>query len=290
MGRVVKQGRVSNSPYKLNVPAASPQAASNGVSHGAGFDDPPAFDDVYAPAVPAAPPEPEIPQIDWDALHREAAVLLDDAGAQAIALLDDARARAKAVIDEAVRSAQGVQDAARADGHGAGMAEGKAEAERQMNDMLATMRNIVDMARAERRKVIETAEPELVRLAMDIAERVIHPQIALDPTVVIEMTKAAMGRLLDKETITVRVNPADLERVRGHRDEILAIGDVKHLRVLEDNRVDRGGIVMETESGTLDARVVTQVKEARRILHIDDDDDIEVQPATDATFAHPQAS
>jgi len=278
MGRVVKQGQMTRAAYKLSVPTVGSEHSTNGVSHEpAGVDEPFGFDPQVSAS--AAPLASAIPEIDWDALHNEAAELIDDASTQAIALLADARAKARTVVEEAVRSAQAVRDAAVADGRTAGMAEGKAAAERQMDDMLTTMRNIVDMARAERRKVIETAEPELVRLAMDIAERVIHQQIALDPNVVLEMTKAAIARLLDKDTVTVRVNPADLERVRSHRDEILAIGDLKNLRIQEDQRVDHGGVVIETDGGTIDARVGTQVKEARRILHIEDDDEIELQPA-----------
>ena len=291
MGRVVKQGRVSGSKFRLSVPsAASEAAATNGVSHSASYNDSPFAEETGSSFAAPAPAPPPIPEIDWEALHVEAASLLDDASTRAIAVIDDARARAKALIEEAVRNAQSVRDSAATDGRSAGIAQGQAAAESQMEDMLQTMRGIVEMAQVERRKVVESAEPELIRLAMEIAQRVIHQQIALDPNVVIEMTKAAIGRLVDKETVSVRVNPADLERVRGHRDEILSITDVKHIHVVEDQRVDRGGVVVETDGGTIDARVQTQVKEARRILQIDDDDDIEIHPQPDTFAAHPQAS
>ena len=292
MGRVLKQGQVAGSKFRLTVPSgALPPATTNGVSHGASYDDTPFTEDFTGSSVETFAPEvPPIPEIDWEALHVEAAALLDDASTRAIAVIDDARARAKALIEEAVRSAQTVRDSALADGRAAGMLDGQAAAEVQMEDMLSTMRRIVEMSQVERRKVVESAQPELIRLAMEIAERVIHQQIALDPNVVIEMTKGAISRLVDKETVSVRVNPADLDRVRNHRDEILSITDVKHIHVVEDQRVDRGGVVVETDGGTVDARVQTQVKEARRILHIDDDDDIEIHPHPDTFAAHPQAS
>lgn len=293
MGRVVKQGQITGSKFRLSIPSGiSETATTNGVSHAPTYDDAGFLQEEPESsfASPPAPPAPLVPAIDWDALHIEAASLLDDASTRAIAVIDDARSRAKTLIAEAVRSAQSVRDSALADGRSAGMAEGTAAAERSMDDMLQTMRKIIEMSQIERRKVVESAEPELIRLAMEIAERIIHQQVALDPNVVIEMTKAAIGRLVDKETVSVRVNPADLERVRGHRDEILSLTDVKHMHVVDDQRVDRGGVVVETDGGTIDARVHTQVKEARRILHIDDDDDIEIHPHPDTFAAHPQAS
>jgi flagellar assembly protein FliH len=75
----------------------------------------------------------------------------------------------------------------------------------------------------------------------------------------------------------VRVNPGDLEQIREHREELLSNGEIKNLRVVEDQRVDRGGVVVETDGGTIDARISTQVNEAKRVLHIEDE--VIVQPA-----------
>ena len=75
----------------------------------------------------------------------------------------------------------------------------------------------------------------------------------------------------------MRVNPGDLERMREHRDELLNDGEIKNFRIIEDQRVDRGGVVVETDGGTIDARISTQVNEAKRVLHIEDD--VIVQPA-----------
>ena len=140
-----------------------------------------------------------------------------------------------------------------------------------MSELLATMRNLIEMARAERHKIIESAEPELVKLAMGIAERVLHQQIALDRNVVVEMAKVAISRLIDRDSVTVRVNPADLERMREHREDVLALGDVKNVRIIEDQRVDRGGVVVETDAGSVDARVHTQLAEVKKVLRIEDD-------------------
>jgi flagellar assembly protein FliH len=108
---------------------------------------------------------------------------------------------------------------------------------------------------------------------------VLHQQVALDRGVVVEMAKTAIARLIERDSVTVRVNPADLERMRDHRDELIALGDIRNLRLLEDKRVDRGGVVVETDAGTIDARIGAQLDEARKILHIEDDVVIEPAPA-----------
>jgi len=140
------------------------------------------------------------------------------------------------------------------------------------------MRGLIDMARVERHKIVEGAESEIVKLAMGIAEQVIHKAVEVDRDVVVAITKAAIGELVAREAITVRVNPIDLERMKQHRDSMLALGETKHMRVIEDKRVDPGGVVVETEAGTLDAKIGTQVEEAKRVLRIESEFLVEHSP------------
>lgn len=270
MGRVVKNARVTERRYQVGVPSVQ----SNGV-----HDDLMAFAPTMAVPEPmfTAPLEPVPPPVDVDLVAQQARALIDEAETKAKDLLSEAHQRAAQLLNEAAAAADVLAASVHAEAEAAGRAEGAAAAEREMSDMVATMHNLVDMARVERHKLIETAEPELVRLAMGIAERVLHQQIALDRGVVVEMAKVAIARLVDRESVTVRVNPGDLERMRTHRDEFLNSGEIKNFRVLEDQRVDRGGVVVETDGGTIDARISTQLNEAKRVLHIEDE--VVVQPA-----------
>jgi flagellar biosynthesis/type III secretory pathway protein FliH len=269
MGRVVKNARVNTQRYQLAVPRVE-RPGSDG-DDGL-FAQPYVEAEELVELPPAAPPP-----IDVDAIARQARELIDAAESHAKTLLDGALQRANATIAAAEARGEQLVSAVLAEARATGHAEGTAAADAEMSDMMTTMRNLVDMARVERHKVIESAEPELVRLAMGIAERVLHQQIALDRGVVVEMAKVAIGRLVDKESITVRVNPGDLERMKEHRDELLDSGDIKNYRVVEDQRVDRGGVLVETDGGTIDARISTQVNEAKRVLHIEDD--VIVSPA-----------
>lgn len=228
------------------------------------------FESASFGTVHAAAPPPE-PSLDLEAMRVQAQALVEEASVNAHGLLSDAHERARAMIEDAANRSDAVAEEARRAGHDAGHAAGSQAADRDMGEMVATMRNLVEMARVERHKIIESAESELVRLAMGIAERVLHQQIALDRGVVVEMAKTAISRLVDRESITVRVNPGDLERMREHREEMLAVGDVKNVRIIEDQRVDRGGVIVETEAGSIDAKISTQVAEARKVLHIEDD-------------------
>jgi flagellar assembly protein FliH len=269
MGRVVKNARVNTQRYQVSIPRIE--------GDGAHPDD---EEYVFSPMADApAPIEYNLapPPLDTDAIARAAHDLVTNAEDEAKSLLADAHERARAMIADASARADALIAATKSQAHSEGFAEGTAAADREMSELTATMRNLVDMARVERHKLMEDAEPELVRLAIGIAERVLHQQIALDRGVVVEMAKVAIARLVERESVTVRVNPGDLERMREHRDEFLSSGEIKNFRVIEDQRVDRGGVVVETDGGSIDARVSTQLNEAKRVLHIEDE--VIVQPA-----------
>ncbi|MGZ3503922.1 MAG: FliH/SctL family protein [Vulcanimicrobiaceae bacterium] len=279
MGKIVKGAEVARETYLLKTPAFAP-VPSNHVA-----EETPAFSrfvehaDVPAQAAP--------PQVDLEAVHAEAASLIDKASADAQSILLDAQQRALDLINDAIARTRAIEDEARQSGYDGGMRDGRAAAQAEMDEMLSTMRGLIEMARVERHKIIEAAEPEIVRLATAIAERILHQHVALEPNTVVEMTRAAITRLVNRETVTVRVNPADIEMMRENRDAIMSMNDIEHLRVIEDQRVDRGGVVLETESGTIDAKVSTQLREVRRLLHVEEQ--LTVPPVRKETLLNPPA-
>ncbi|MBV8355798.1 MAG: hypothetical protein JO101_10795 [Candidatus Eremiobacteraeota bacterium] len=293
MGRIVKNAPASNERYIV----APPAGGGNGRAHLfdeaqlGGFEQSGAFGDFgnNSPATVAVISsgsssfEVAEPQIDWEELRSQTEALVEAAASEGEAILREAHDRAAAILEATRGSAGDVTARAQEGGHQAGYAAGTDAAQAEMDSMLSTMRGLIEMARVERHKIIESAEPEIVRLAMGIAEQILHKQVDYDRSVVVEMVKAAIGRLVDRESITVRVNPVDLARMQQHRDEVLALGETKHVRVIEDRRVDPGGVIVETDSGTLDARIKTQVEEARRALNIVDER--VVVPAADTSLA-----
>lgn len=278
MGRVVKNAQVTGSAYMVRPPLlAPPPPEADPV-----FDQ---FDEPIFGDAPMAAPVDETP--DFDALRAEAAKIIDDASADAEALLRDAKERALELVQEAERRANELHETAKHDGFEQGVGDGRAAASAEMDEMLETMRGLIEMARAERHKIIEGAEPEIVRLSVSIAERILAQHIAVDHETVVEMTRSAVSRLVSRETVTVRVNPADIEAMRDHRDRIMSMNAIDNMRIIEDQRVDRGGVVLETEAGTIDAKVSTQLREVRRLLAVDDP--LSVGPSSEPALINPPA-
>ena len=217
MGKVVKGARVARDLYFLTVPEveleeaqhvngelderfASPDGSLAFTGDETSFDDAPEF------AEPVL-----VPKIDWEAVRAEAREIVDRAVEGGEAMLRDAASRAQALVAQAQAEAENIRAASRAAGHEEGVAAGRTEIEAQLTQTVSSLQSLVDEARAQRQIVIESAEPELVRLAMSIAERIVHEQITVDSNVVVENVRQALTRLVGREVVTLRVNPADLD-------------------------------------------------------------------------------
>jgi flagellar assembly protein FliH len=148
-----------------------------------------------------------------------------------------------------------------------GLRHGMGAAEEVYRAKLAKLEALAASLKAERQQFFERIEPELVRLSVTIAEKIIGSELELRPDTVVGLVRGAMLRLRDREMLRVSVNPRDADRVKEARDDLIAAVDgVRKLEVIEDRRVDVGGCVIESGNGTLDARIKTQMDEIARVL------------------------
>lgn len=148
-----------------------------------------------------------------------------------------------------------------------GLAEGIRSSEESYRAKIGRVDSLSSQLQEEREGFFDRVEPELVRLAVSIAEKILDQELELRPELVVDMVRSAMKRLRDREELRVSVNPRDFEQVRSARDDLIsAVDGVRKLEVIEDRRVDPGGCVIESQNGTLDARVGTQMEEIARAL------------------------
>ena len=144
---------------------------------------------------------------------------------------------------------------------GEGAARKALEAEtRAAIDRLTT--TIVDIA-ATRGDVIHRAEADTVRLAIEIARRVLHRELTVDPNALEALTKAALQKLQSQEIHRVRVHPDQEKMIRASLQQS---GRGQGIEVIADPSQPPGGVLFDIGRGALDASVGTQLDEIVRGL------------------------
>lgn len=113
-------------------------------------------------------------------------------------------------------------------------------------------------------KVLKDAESQMIRMVMEIAEKVIGREVA--EGAVIDVVKKAIQEA-SGDRITVRVHPDDVVVLQGKQSDLMSVLErTQSLSVKEDERLQRGGCVIETELGTVDAQLDLQLRSIRAAL------------------------
>jgi flagellar assembly protein FliH len=116
---------------------------------------------------------------------------------------------------------------------------------------------IADLA-GTRAETIRRAEGDTVRLAIEIARRVLHREVSVDGSALEGLIKAALEKLQSQEVYRVRVHPDQERLVRACLDQT---GRGQAIAVVNDPVQPRGGAVFEISRGALDASLETQLAE-----------------------------
>lgn len=151
--------------------------------------------------------------------------------------------------------------------HAAGFREGEAagrqRAAAELEPVLDRLaRSIHEMAglRGEMRR---EAEADMLRLALEIARRVLRRELAVDPDAIHGLVLAALEKLQGQEISRVKVHPSHAAAVS---DLLRKSGAGQSVEVIADASREPGAVIFETERGNLDASVNAQLREIERGL------------------------
>jgi flagellar assembly protein FliH len=128
--------------------------------------------------------------------------------------------------------------------------------------MLQRVSRTIDELASLRREIIRRTERQTVQLVLALAERVVHREITLDRSLLMGMARSALDRLGDYGTATIRLHPEDFKAI-GQLGEI---AEGLPVRVLSDPAIARGGCLVESDFGLMDASPDAQFRELARAL------------------------
>jgi flagellar assembly protein FliH len=141
-----------------------------------------------------------------------------------------------------------------------GFEDGKEIMREEQEMVIQLFLSLIEELKKQREEYLKSVEKEMVRLSLEIASKVIQQKIEQDEKVILKNLKHALKHLLDKGRIIIRLNPADLEIVSKHSKEIKSAEGLKELILEEDSKITRGGCLIHSELGHIDAQIETQLE------------------------------
>lgn len=212
-------------------------------------------------------------------LEAEAQQIIDEmmklAHGEAETIRDTARAKAQALLDEASIQAEEVREKARQEGYQTGYQAGEEAAQLAVrNDMAqeieqtaAKAENLLETAKREGQEMLFAAERQMIELVVCIAKKVLAYEVEENPLVILPIVKAALAKVKDQDEFTIRVHPEDYEvLLQAKRDLQMMVGREQGITINADRTLDKGGCVIDTPYGSVDARLDTQLENVKKAL------------------------
>jgi flagellar assembly protein FliH len=175
--------------------------------------------------------------------------------------------------EEAEKEVQSLKDHAAIEGRHEGMETGKLEGieigrqegQKAYSEAIQKWSGTLEATLVQRQQLLGEMQPLLVELVGEALHQCLKRKAESDQQMVVDMVREALRKAQDRVHLKLHLNPADVEEVRGQSENLKLTVGAGHLEMVPDARVERGGCVLETEAGSVDARigsVVGQVKDS----------------------------
>jgi flagellar assembly protein FliH len=174
-------------------------------------------------------------------------------------------------IEDIRREAQENASALEREAYEKGFAQGEKDGvelgQRKALKLIENIENLLTSMDDLKQEILALYEREIVELVFAIAEKVIHRTIRSDDVAIKGTVLSALKLAAEKSKATLRVNPEDFDYVEELRPEFFAaVKELKALTVTSDPSITRGGCLLESPYGDVDARIETQLEKIHQCL------------------------
>lgn len=219
-----------------------------------------------------------IKNIQADQLLKEAVVLdLGDLKRQAEHIMAQANAEAETLLENARQEVQRLVNEADGQGHAEGFERGLAEgretgSEKARSESLASFQDryatlLENWSEAllrwehDRQTMLLQAKEDVLTFAFTLAEKIVHRVVGQDASVVTDQVREALELLSRPTAVRIHVHAEDVETI----DEILPqlkekLSTCRHVELVGDENISRGGCIVRTDGGRIDATIETQLQ------------------------------
>jgi flagellar assembly protein FliH len=177
-------------------------------------------------------------------------------------IISEAELRAKEILMEAEGKVAEIESQARDRGYDDGRNKGYDEGKEEVSRLINSLNRMITATIERRTEIIKNVEQQLMMIVLLIARKVIKTISEHQKGVVMQNIREALYKVRGRTDVVIRVNIEDLELTTEHKEEFLKLmADIKNVSVMEDSSVERGGCIIETDFGNIDARMASQFHE-----------------------------
>jgi len=191
--------------------------------------------------------------------------------------IEKARQGVKEIFADAMErikaKAAEVKAEARKEGYDAGYQDGykagEDAAKEEFTPFLKTLTEGVEELGKFRRNMYPKVEREMIQMVVDLAKKVIKTDPAGREDGIRDMIRLAVASILDRESMVIKVNPRDKEHAERYSPELKSLfPDIRNLHIEGHEYVQRGGCLVQSNFGSVEADIDSLTAEIEKLLHM----------------------
>ena len=215
----------------------------------------------------------------------QAQVIKADAEKEAQDIVNKAQAEAQEIIAKAHSEENEIRDSAYRKGYDEGQKSGYNDGQSELNRLIERVHKIVESVMNRREEILRDTEQQIVDLVILMTRKIVKIISENQKGVVLSNVLSALKKVKTRCSVIIRVNIEDLKLTSEHTGEFIKrVEVVQGITVIEDSSVDKGGCVVETDFGAIDARIASQLGELEnKILEISPVKTVEAKKETAAS-------
>lgn len=215
----------------------------------------------------------------------QAQVIKADAEKEAQDIVNKAQAEAQEIIAKAHSEENEIRDSAYRKGYDEGQKSGYNDGQSELNRLIERVHKIVESVMNRREEILRDTEQQIVDLVILMTRKIVKIISENQKGVVLSNVLSALKKVKTRCSVIIRVNIEDLKLTSEHTGEFIKrVEAVQGITVIEDSSVDKGGCVVETDFGAIDARIASQLGELEnKILEISPVKTVETKKETAAS-------
>ncbi|WKA56775.1 FliH/SctL family protein [Planococcus shixiaomingii] len=170
---------------------------------------------------------------------------------------------------EAEQEAQRLADEAAIQGFQAGFEQGVQQAEEDYRQKQENMRELLELAYAEKKKIIQQAEPFLLELSVKVAGKVIKGELKQHEEQLLNVVKQALLQIEESEDVLLQISSEDYPIILPFIEELKTyVRADSQLKIIPVATLSKGDCMIHTASGSYDATIDGQLIEIKKQLLI----------------------
>lgn len=174
---------------------------------------------------------------------------------------------AEQIVAAAHAEAEQIREQARIEGMRQGYGTGCEQGMQTVQAAASALAIALEKMHEVHERMIISLEQDAVGLSLALAAKILAGAIDVQPERVLDVVRGALRHIAQRRCITILVAPSDMEIVNGAIGELSAkAGGIERCQVHADRRVGRGGAIVRTSEGEVDACVDTQLEQAREVI------------------------